>query len=353
MCPSVLKFDASQQEAICHMLDTLESGSRKQFTLAGLAGSGKTSLIQEVLQQSSVTVGVGSLTGKACDVLRRKGISGAQTLHSLLYEFDPETRTFHPRADLPYHGVIVDEASMVNKELHADLTRHDVSIVWVGDHGQLEPIGESPNLMAKPDFTLERIYRQAEGSAILDVAHAFRQGLVPDWKAGKEVARLTNTEAMERILDFDVVLCGRNVTRANVNAFIRRKKGYALAVEEGETMVCLRNNRTHGVFNGMLLKVSKVHRGFGDASFILTLNEVGTDRTISQVRCRMMNGEEVPFGFDRDTIALDYGGCLTVSKAQGSEWDRVLVFEERGGWDMRRWRYTAATRAAKFLAWTR
>ena len=47
---------------------------------------------------------------------------------------------------------------------------------------------------------------------------------------------------------------------------------------------------------------------------------------------------------------FDYGYCITCHKAQGSEYNKVLVFEEylRGS-DHARWLYTAATRAKEKL----
>lgn len=357
MCPASIRFDASQEKALKRITATLSSGRPLEFTLGGLAGSGKSTILKEALQRTDdlgLDVAAGSFTGRAADVLRRKGVGRAQTLHSLMYEFDPGTRTFHRRTSLECQGVIVDEASMVNRDLCDDLRSFGIPIVWVGDHGQLEPIGDNPNLMAKPDMVLERIYRQAEGSAILDVAHAFRQGLVPDWKTGPEVARLSFNQAMEQILAFDVVLCATNITRMNVNRFIRRKKGRVLTVECGEMMVCLRNNRNLGIFNGMILEVDGIHRANGE-TYILDLKEVGTGRIIPRASCKMaQGGEENNFlGANRDIVYLDYGYCLSVHKAQGSEAGRVLVIEERGPWDRRRWNYTAATRASRFLAWTR
>lgn len=362
---AALRFDPSQQEALDRILTTLASTRPGQFRLGGLAGSGKTTILRKAMTDAGVLgldLAVASFTGKAVDVLRRKGIHQAQTLHSLMYHFDAETRTFHRKRSLggderiprKVDGVIVDEASTVNKDLHDDLLSFKVPVVWVGDHGQLEPVGDNPNIMSKPDHVLERIYRQAEGSAILDVAHAFREGRVPDWKAGPEVERVLYNAAMERITEFDVVLCGKNATRHNVNRFVRRRKGFVLPVEAGETMVCLRNNRDHMVFNGMLLKVAAVHRPAGQDQ-VLDLEEVGTGRKILHVRCKLASADEDGNGLQflpRTTIALDYGYALSVHKAQGSEFDRVMVVEERGGWDMRRWRYTAASRAAKHLAWT-
>ena len=47
--------------------------------------------------------------------------------------------------------------------------------------------------------------------------------------------------------------------------------------------------------------------------------------------------------------SFDFGYCLTVHKAQGSEWGNVLLFEEISGyWDdeyKRKWLYTAITRS--------
>jgi exodeoxyribonuclease V len=55
---------------------------------------------------------------------------------------------------------------------------------------------------------------------------------------------------------------------------------------------------------------------------------------------------------DKEIVLMDYGYCLTVHKAQGSDWDRVLVKEEVGqSWDARRWRYTAVTRARARLTY--
>ena len=51
---------------------------------------------------------------------------------------------------------------------------------------------------------------------------------------------------------------------------------------------------------------------------------------------------------------MDYGYCLTAHKAQGAEWDDVLVLEEIcSSWDPRRWRSTAATRARQRLVYCR
>jgi ATP-dependent exoDNAse (exonuclease V) alpha subunit len=61
-------------------------------------------------------------------------------------------------------------------------------------------------------------------------------------------------------------------------------------------------------------------------------------------------GDVVP----KDVVYCDFGYVITCHKSQGSEWDNVLVWDEYVPpqlWDMKRWRYTAITRAAKNLTY--
>ena len=58
---------------------------------------------------------------------------------------------------------------------------------------------------------------------------------------------------------------------------------------------------------------------------------------------------DLPWTLRRDSDEFDYGYALTVHKAQGSQWNDVIVFDEAAAFreDARRWRYTAVTRAAE------
>jgi exodeoxyribonuclease-5 len=83
--------------------------------------------------------------------------------------------------------------------------------------------------------------------------------------------------------------------------------------------------------------------------------EVETDNgkvfTLPALRRRFGHNEIKEFR-SKEVALLDYGYCLTVHKAQGSEWDAVTVFEELySAWDARRWRYTAVTRARERLVY--
>ena len=59
--------------------------------------------------------------------------------------------------------------------------------------------------------------------------------------------------------------------------------------------------------------------------------------------------DEVPWALRRNSDEFDYGYALTVHKAQGSQWDDIVLFDESFAFkDTReRWLYTAITRAAE------
>ncbi len=60
-------------------------------------------------------------------------------------------------------------------------------------------------------------------------------------------------------------------------------------------------------------------------------------------------GEQIPYAIRRRSDEFDYGYALTVHKAQGSQWDKVVLFDESYAFreHRERWLYTAVTRAAE------
>ena len=61
--------------------------------------------------------------------------------------------------------------------------------------------------------------------------------------------------------------------------------------------------------------------------------------------------EQIPYAMRRRSDEFDYGYALTVHKAQGSQWDDLVLFDESFAFrEFRdRWLYTAVTRAAKTI----
>ena len=169
-------FTADQQAAIEAIDEWASDPESREFTLGGLAGTGKTTMLAEILK--TLPCRVAAPTGKAAQNLRRKGIP-AGTVHGLIYKYigedENEKPVFDDKGDA-HAFVAIDEASMVNAEMANDLRRHCGRILWVGDHGQLPPVGDDPGIMSDPDARLETICRQTDGSDIIRFAHHLRTG---------------------------------------------------------------------------------------------------------------------------------------------------------------------------------
>lgn len=329
-------------------------GAQQYLTVGGYAGTGKTTLIARLIRMFDF-ISVCALAGKAAQVLRSKGVP-ASTIHSLIYI--PEEQAdgsilYLLRGNLnPTKIVFVDEASMVNADLLRDLSSFGLPILFVGDHGQLEPIGDSPNLMASPTLRLEKIHRQAADNPILKIAHAFREGnpvAYADYNKGDQLKVVRKPEFWNLINPDYQIICGFNATRHSVNRIVRKQLGHEGTLVENERIIVLRNNRDFGVFNGQQLTVKKIIRR-SPRSIRAEVEDDDCRRFELTFMVQQFGIDAMIDHRDRSIILADYAYCITCHKAQGSEYPRVLVLDEMAAkWDRKRWRYTAATRAKNEL----
>jgi exodeoxyribonuclease-5 len=358
---TLLEFSADQEAALAAVRawrDSDPGGDRQSFTLGGYAGTGKTTLIAH-LAQTWEGVAVAALCGKAAHVLRAKGVA-ATTIHGLIYVRAPApggaTRFRRRRSLGGVRTLIIDEASMIDHVLFHDLLSFGLPVLFVGDHGQLEPIGTSAGLMADPHVRLETIHRQARGNPILRLATAFREGRpTPYWDDPRGRLRVLGRGEFDRLVCPGVqIICGFNKTRHRVNARVRGMLGLGRElVAPGEKPICLKNNRTWNLFNGQQVTVLDIAQDRPDTIHLDVETDDGRSLTLPALRQQL--GHDLVKDFRSQDVALmDYGYCLTAHKAQGAEWDEVLVLEEIcSSWDPRRWRYTAATRARQRLVYCR
>ncbi|HUD11193.1 MAG TPA: ATP-binding domain-containing protein, partial [Candidatus Saccharimonadia bacterium] len=156
-----------------------------------------------------------------------------------------------------------------------------------------------------------------------------------------------------------LIVCGYNATRVKLNQAIRGLRDMETPEpQSGDQVVCLRNNRTKHIFNGMIGQIIRVEPAIGEIGREWYEAEIaleGEDYAYSGYILREQFGasttvKDAPAapGGDRGDL-WDFGYALTVHKAQGSQAPHVLVFEERfarsSEEDWRRWLYTAVTRA--------
>ncbi len=152
------------------------------------------------------------------------------------------------------------------------------------------------------------------------------------------------------------MLVGTNRTRRAYNQRIRDLNGFKEALPAaGDRLVCLRNDRTKGLINGGLWRVEALGGVVKDflRMTVRSEDEVAAKSVKVAVLKAFFEGTEAELAYPlrRESDEFDYGYALTVHKAQGSQWDDVLLFDESFAFreHRARWLYTGVTRAAKRL----
>lgn len=353
-----MDWTKEQKHVMISLLRGVKSGIQVQ-TLGGYAGTGKTTTIRQIkeaLSKKKMQFAVAAYTGKAANVLRGKGIN-ACTIHKLIYapfkDEDGDTIWYlKDNIELSdVDGFIIDEASMVSKEIYEDLCSYKKPIIFVGDHGQLEPIGGSKfNLMADPMYRLEEVHRNA-GEIALFAEHLRKNQPAHTFKAEKQVQLVRPSSVFNNHLaGVDQVIVAYNRERVSINQRVREYKRLDyITLAKGEKVICLRNNHREGLFNGQQGIVTSISEDGDRFDFLSDDN---------MFLYNILYDPDI-FGLEKPEIdhrkrenPFDYAYAITCHKAQGDEWGSVIVFERHcSKWEHRRWAYTAASRAAKSLIW--
>lgn len=359
--------------------------------IAGYAGTGKSTLVKFIVNALDIDedyVCYIAYTGKAAKVLREKGCPNAMTAHKLLYQSFPKADgSFYHKIkrplDWPYKLIIVDEISMLPKEIWDLLLSHKIHVICLGDPFQLPPIGEDNQVLYNPHIFLDEIMRQAQESEIIRLTMDIRNGKPLSLFKGNEVQVIDQKDMVGGMYGWaDQIIVAKNATRRSVNSAMRKMLFNVDddAPVEGDKIICLRNdwetvteagdvlvNGTIGTLNN--IKLNKNHPFLKPqmiADFLpddyteldlaispqdLYFRNLNIDHkllTTGEPTVTDKNFKRFPKGMR--PLTFDYGYCITCHKAQGSEYDKVLVLEEflRGS-DHDRWLYTAATRAKEKL----
>ena len=369
----------------------------KYCVISGYAGAGKSTLVKFIVQNlpginPEEDVVYACYTGKAAQVLLKKGNKNVLTLHKLLYESIPKPDgTFFrkPKPFIDYKIVIVDEVSMAPKQLMELLFTHNVFIIALGDPFQLPPVDKNQDngLLNNPDVFLDEIMRQALDSEIIRLSMQVRNKEQFDYFTGHDAIVMPKKDLNTGVLKWaDQILVGTNATRVAINNQMRDLMGRGNKPEDGDKVICLRNywdnlatnddplvngtigyisnvyetyNRTPNWAGGDIIKVLKAiftsdsGADFGslqmDEKQILTGERCLDFKKIYKLTSNWRTAHLVPMEFT-------YGYAITVHKSQGSEWDNVCVLEESFPFDREehaRWLYTAITRASNKLVLVR
>lgn len=343
----MIEVTKEQKDIIIKILKELKN--KQYITLGGYAGTGKSTIIK-ILKHKLSGFAVGAYTGKAANVLRQKKIHDARTIHNLIYyPIKNEEETIWLKSpEIDFDGFIIDEASMVSKEIHEDLISYNKPIIYIGDHGQLEPIGSKFNLMANPDYKLETIHRNA--GEIAYFSNHLREGKCPKKFESSKKVKIVKKSLIENehLIKAEQIICAFNKTRVSINNRIRNAFGFEGIINKNEKIICLKNNKQLQLFNGMQGVVTDVHK-YNRFSFVS--NDVLYHNMLYNKE--QFGKEKNEFEFLSDENPFDYAYAITTHKSQGDSFNSVIVFEEKcDKWCHKRWSYTSASRAKNLLIWT-
>ena len=387
-----MELTKKQEEGLKIALDRYRN-NEKYVVIGGYAGTGKSTLVKFIIEALDVEpskVAYATFTGKAAEVLRKKGNANAMTLHRLLYDSIPKPGggfIRKPKLQLDYNVIVVDEVSMVPKSMIDMLLHHRVYVIFLGDPFQLPQIdkNETHTLLDNPHIFLDEVMRQAAESEIIQLTMKIRNGEKIDFMNGKEVIIAPRASLVTGHLTWaDQIICATNASRISLNNQMREILGYSGLPQDGEKMICLRNywedfseDGSSSLVNGMTGIIKNPFESFRMAPMYVKMKNHKMDiiqgdfisddgKTFNSVEMdkgMITTGE---FSLDwRETYALGklknkigdiipreftFGYAITCHKSQGSEWDKVLVIEENFPFDKKehaRWLYTAISRSAE------
>lgn len=380
-----MKLNEQQAQAIEALRKWWYNGNKQVFQISGAAGTGKTTLIRYLINEIKLEydeVLFTAFVGKATLAMSRNGLN-AKTLHSAIcyckdepvldengntvteYNRRVTKRVFTRRKkiDPRIRLIVVDEGSMVPAKMADWLLKFKVPIIVLGDLNQLPPVIGDSFFLKEPDVVLTQIMRQSSESPIPYFAQNVLQNgtkcLSPGLQIGDKINVLSKADITPELLkDYDVIICGTNKTRNNLNTYIReriygRTQEYPVI---GDKLICRENDWTFSVddvylINGLIGYVTDIDlESISDYTMKIDFKPEFMDNEFKNVtldRIYMGLSPNDKRFYRSNYHKFEYGYAITCHLSQGSQYNRVLVFNESFGTaeERRKWLYTAVTRA--------
>lgn len=365
-----------QEEGLKLAVDRYNHG--EPYTcIAGYAGTGKSTLVNFIIKALDIPeeyIAYCAYTGKASLILQQKGCPGATTAHRLLYNTKElpdgtfqHTPRKHPADNLKL--IIVDEISMLEKEQWDILMEWRIPVICLGDPFQLPPINQDNGVLQNPHVFLDEVMRQAQDSEIIRLSMDVREGKSLNYFKGKDVRVVPKDSISDRLLiTADMVLCGKNATRFSLNTRMRRAHWGDRYVDEpinGDKCICLKNQWSVGdLVNGSIGTIDNIQKK--DTFYLKPrmIADFATDcddwfpelsmdyKIFTEGKPTVNKDNWKMYPKDVRPMEFDYAYAITVHKSQGSEYGKVVLFNEYLGSDREqwhRWLYTGITRSSEKL----
>ena len=369
-----IKYNKEQKLAI-------KNSIVKNFNIiTGGPGTGKTTIIKGIVEVYKKIHNLNFMdltnkmallapTGRASKRMGESALMPASTIHRFLkWNRDTDTFMINEQNKSNVDFVIIDEVSMIDTELLANLLRglkRDVKIVMIGDYNQLESVGPGKILKDLIDsdmvnvIKLNELYRQKEDSYIVTLAKEIKDNnLDIDWSNKKADFNFIET-ASSNIRTYIKELVNKAIEKGynskdiqilapmykgengidNLNKILQEvfnpDKGqnsikYAdIIYRENDKVLKLENDPDNNVFNGDIGYIKKIED-----------KEITID----------FDGNIVVYK-TKDFNTIKHGYAISVHKAQGSEF-KIVFIPITNSYKIMLYRkliYTAITRAKQSL----
>ncbi|KRG10692.1 ATP-dependent RecD-like DNA helicase [Lederbergia galactosidilytica] len=384
-----VQYAPSQKEAIQTALTS------PMMILTGGPGTGKTTVIKGIVelyaelhgcsldpkaykQDEPFPILLTAPTGRAAKRMSESTELPAMTIHRLLGMTAQENLDSDGERELEGKLIIVDEMSMVDTWLAHQLFKalpSQIQVILVGDEDQLPSVGPGQVLKdllqshAVPVVQLTDIYRQKEGSSIIELAHQVKNGEIP-------------TDLLQPQKDRSFIKCHTNQMGDVIKRIVlsAKKKGYtAMDVQvlapmyRGPAGIDAMNQILQEIFNPnddqkrkeltfgdtkyrigdkILQLVNQPEKNVfnGDIGEIISILTAKENTEKQDMIIASFEGTEVTYTrSDLNQITLAY--CCSIHKSQGSEFPIVIMPVVRSYYRMlrRNLLYTGLTRSKKSL----
>lgn len=322
----------------------------KILIITGGPGTGKSTITNAILlitQELTSSILLAAPTGRAAKRMAEITKKSAKTIHSLL-EVNFKEGGFKRDRENPLECdfIVVDESSMIDTSLMFYLLRAipaHARVLFIGDINQLPSVGPGnvlKDLIASklvPTIELNEIFRQAQGSAIIQNAHRINQGSMPELRnqsandfffipesspenilnqiVALVTVRLPHKYNLQPLRDIQVLAPMRkgvigfdNLNHAlqqalNPNRPSIARSGRRLSI--GDKVMQIRNNYQKEVFNG-------------DIGTIESIDDEDQTLTIK------MDDRIIPYEYS-ELEEITHAYAVSIHKFQGSETPCVII----------------------------
>ncbi len=362
--------------------------------LTGGPGTGKTTVIKGIVEMYAALHGISldpkdysekkpfpilmaAPTGRAAKRMSESTGLPASTIHRLL-GYNQEG-SFQRDENDPIEGklLIVDEFSMVDIWLANQLFKalpSTIQVVIVGDEDQLPSVG--PGQVLKdllsaellPTVRLTEIYRQADGSSIVQLAHAIKNGNLPENIGKQQGDRSFLQCSSAQVVEVVKQVC----ENAKTKGFTARDVQVLAPMYRGPAGINILNSSLQEVFNPKSNKKREIQYGevvyrVGDKVLQLVNQpesqvfngDIGEIVSIFYAKENVEQQDMMVISFDgievtytkSDFNQITHAYCCSIHKSQGSEFPIVILPIVKSYYRMLRRNliYTAITRSKRFL----